>query len=725
LAESGEVVVSPVFSDCISGTKLRTFISVIHHGIDKITLVANSAGFGAIARLFVKKPEEIARSRAITHRVEGLGLDSLKEYRRLIALYCHPVVRAGGIFDQKTLPEMKQQKRCLPDEPEMRNVFVAFLNAALPLHRSTDIGKIDKPTVQKINRILNLVSRELLHFRGYVESFIDDKGFSLMITFGLRGSMFPNLVPNVALPAVINVMDVLSSEANVSCRMGSTFGNVHCGLLGANERHEYTVLGPSVNLAARLMTSELNHGLLVDESVRNVPGGDFSFERIGTVAAKGYARNIETYSPVLVGHVDQQPPDRPNSFVGRALEIDLILHEAKECSIGSKMVFLAGATGMGKSTLLARASTVIAEKAEEGSNKRIRLERLYGNSKTAKIPFAALGAFLDTIQKCHLMSSCRQHGLRSSPTRPTNILELFGIAYQDLHAAGDEALNDLPLCISQVLAYCFQDVDLLVIAIDDCHRLDKYSWRTLVKLMESTKGVFILAATTTLSPRGFQMDERTESLIFDTFQQDGRLSMLELDNFTFQEVETLVVEALKLGEVPRELLQNIYAESGGRPLFVKQVLDRLQGSEKHEQCADILLHRLDCLQFSERRCLTIAACLGNVFCLEDVEHILLDDTTGGDEAIPCAATLDVLVRSGIICSHVTATPDDNKVINKNDNKMYAAAGTGTATSTFYGFRDDRWRKKILEVTLKSAQQDVSRRVATRQNSGKSARTVKR
>jgi hypothetical protein len=715
-------VVSPVFSDCISGTKLRTFILVIHHGIDKITLVANSAGFGAIARLFVKKPEEIARSRAITHRVEGLGLESLKEYRRLIALYCHPVVRAGGTFDQKTLPGMKQQKRCLPDEPEMRNVFVAFLNAALPLHRSTDIGKIDKPTVQKINRILNLVSRELLHFRGYVESFIDDKGFSLMITFGLRGSMFPNLVPNVALPAVINVMDVLSSEANVSCRMGSTYGNVHCGLLGANQRHEYTVLGPSVNLAARLMTSELNHGLLVDESVRNVPGSDFSFERIGTVVAKGYARSIVTYSPVFVGHIDQQPPDRPNSFVGRDLEVDLILHEAKECSIGSKMMFLAGATGLGKSTLLARASTLMTEKAKEGSNKRIRLECLYGNSKTAKIPFAALGAFIDTIQKCKLMSSRRQDSLQSSPTRPTNILELFSIAYQDLPAADDEALNDLPQCISQVLAYCFQDIDLLVIAIDDSHRLDKYSWRTLVNLMESTKGVLILAATTTLSPRGFQMDDPTESLIFDTFQQDGRLSMLELDNFTFQEVETLVAEALKLGEVPREL-QNIYAESGGRPLFVKQVLDRLQGSEKHEQCADILLHRLDCLQFSERRCLTIAACLGNVFYLEDVAHILLDDTTGGDDEIPCLATLDVLVRSGIICSHVTAMPDDNKIIN-NDKRTNAAAGTGTATSTFYSFRDDRWRKKILEVTLKSAQQDVSRRVATRQNSGKSARTVK-
>jgi predicted ATPase len=192
--------------------------------------------------------------------------------------------------------------------------------------------------------------------------------------------------------------------------------------------------------------------------------------------------------------------------------------------------------------------------------------------------------------------------------------------------------------------------------------------------------------------------------------------MLELEDFTYQEVETLISESLKLDKVPNELLQSIYAESGGRPLFVQQVHDRLKGgSDMSDQCEDILLHRLDCLQFAERRCLTIAACLGNVFCLEDVEHILLDDT-GGDDAIPCSATLDVLVRSGIVCLHV-GLPE---VKDKNYNNVSQDATT--STTTYYSFRDDRWRQKILDLTLKSAQQDVSRRVG-RYHSHRSMKTV--
>jgi class 3 adenylate cyclase len=50
-----------------------------------------------------------------------------------------------------------------------------------------------------------------------------------------------------------------------SCGIGIATGDVFCGFVGAHHRCEWAVMGPSVNLAARLMGKAPVGTILIDD----------------------------------------------------------------------------------------------------------------------------------------------------------------------------------------------------------------------------------------------------------------------------------------------------------------------------------------------------------------------------------------------------------------------------------------------------------------------------
>ena len=72
-------------------------------------------------------------------------------------------------------------------------------------------------------------------------------------TFGLPGSTYEDNAAR-GLDSCLRVNAALKAQG-LAPRTGVTVGSAFCGLVGARYRCEYSVMGPSVNLAARLMTS--------------------------------------------------------------------------------------------------------------------------------------------------------------------------------------------------------------------------------------------------------------------------------------------------------------------------------------------------------------------------------------------------------------------------------------------------------------------------------------
>lgn len=148
----------------------------------------------------------------------------------------------------------------------------------------------------------------------------------------------------------------MKTELKVESRIGATFGKVYCGVVGGVRRHEFAVMGAAVNLAARLMSSKVNRGILVDEAVRDqADTARYGFSSLPPVEAKGYDKPVQILEPYVATAAGKQRKSRV-PLVGRTIEKETILSIARDIlnnplNSQSTMVYLMGESGMGKSAL--------------------------------------------------------------------------------------------------------------------------------------------------------------------------------------------------------------------------------------------------------------------------------------------------------------------------------------------------------------------------------------
>lgn len=385
-ASLGELHASPEALDIMSKSSLLVDEAITRNsnGIDKPALIARKN----LASFTVKKPKQQRRC-SVTHLWEGWDTDLLEDYRQLICSYAHQVIvdNEMNVSNHLYLSNSTAKQRQV-EEAELRFVYVMFIS--MPRIDCT-IGRdeeADKALFKLLNDILDLVSRELQRFHGHLRQFIvDDKGLVLIATFGLRGSTSPNLVAENALPATLVIHNALQTELNVFNRIGATVGNAYCGVVGGIKRHEYAVLGPSVNLAARLMSSPQNPGILVSEVVRARAGKLFAFDALPPVTAKGYENPVPIFEPL--SSLERRWGRNTSEFVGRTKEVNTILEVAKDTlkpMSPSRFVFLSADSGTGKTTLVVHVIEHLRKVMYKG-RKRHRIAKHVCRESDVLVPF--------------------------------------------------------------------------------------------------------------------------------------------------------------------------------------------------------------------------------------------------------------------------------------------------------------------------------------------------
>jgi adenylate cyclase len=103
-----------------------------------------------------------------------------------------------------------------------------------------------------------------------------------------------------AASEALNTQFAAEGLSPFAIRVGIHFGDAVVGNLGSAERMNYTVLGNSVNLAARLegLNKEYGTTILVSEAVRNRVEHCFRFNSIASVIAKGMTTKTRVYELV-------------------------------------------------------------------------------------------------------------------------------------------------------------------------------------------------------------------------------------------------------------------------------------------------------------------------------------------------------------------------------------------------------------------------------------------
>jgi adenylate cyclase len=91
-------------------------------------------------------------------------------------------------------------------------------------------------------------------------------------------------------------------EAPVAIRIGINTGNAVVGDIGSDQRVDYTVLGNTVNVAARLEEQVAGpNEIVVGEETARLAGGEFAFEPLGEVKLKGLTKGLAAFRVKLDG----------------------------------------------------------------------------------------------------------------------------------------------------------------------------------------------------------------------------------------------------------------------------------------------------------------------------------------------------------------------------------------------------------------------------------------
>jgi len=198
----------------------------------------------------------------------------------------------------------------------------------------------------------------IYHYEGSLNKLaVGDKGSVLLVLFG--APPFFHEDDEVRAVACALALQQVAERHDLEMRIGLAAGPLFAGPLGANQRREYTVIGDTVNLAARLMQKAKAGQVYVDASIQSKADRFFEYDDLGLLSVKGKTRPRQVF--LALGDKEQ---DREEQVMGYLLSTQELTGRDKEVAefdaladqvwTGSgQVLMLQGEAGVGKSRLLA------------------------------------------------------------------------------------------------------------------------------------------------------------------------------------------------------------------------------------------------------------------------------------------------------------------------------------------------------------------------------------
>ncbi len=523
--------------------------------------------------------------------------------------------------------------------------------------------------VETLHVFLRAAQEIINRYEGTINKLaVDDKGTVAIVLFGAPPFAHRD-DPERALRCALELQALIKTQG-LQLAIGATTGRVFAGPVGSETRREYTVMGDTVNLAARLMAAAGPGQIRCDyETYRNTRS-KLAFEFFDPIQVKGKAGLIRIYRPS--GEAGAQP-STGSVLVGRRAEMARLQAGLTDVQSGrSRVMIIEGEAGIGKSRLVEELIRMMREIGIAGLRGR-------GLSIEQRTPYRAwrdiFFSFFDledidpvTEQQQHVLSRLRDivPDLIERAPLLNDVLNL-NLPDSPLTASLDanlrhESLTSLLLALLRAWAM----EQPLTLILEDAQWLDSLSWDLTVQVARAltvARAPLLLAVVMRpLEDERIQVEPQLLAGLPGT-------ERLTLDSLSPEEIVTLAAARLGVAvvDLPAVVVQLLHTRAGGNPFFAEEIVNALRdneiitvttedGTTRYTASGDaervaqtlpdtiqgIVLSRIDRLQPEEQLALKVAAVIGRTFAYAPLHDTLGEHMEVSDRLL--RSHLDVLAH---------------------------------------------------------------------------------
>jgi class 3 adenylate cyclase/tetratricopeptide (TPR) repeat protein len=412
-------------------------------------------------------------------------------------------------------------------------------------------------------------------------------------------------------------------------RQGLNTGLVVVGSIGSDLRMDYTAVGDTTNVAARLQQAADPGRIVISEGTHRLVSGYFHLRPLEPLALKGKAETVGAWEVVAArqtrSRLEVEAERGLTPFVGREPELTLLIDRFEQARAGQgQVVFIAGEPGIGKSRLLLEFRQRLGDAATWVEGRAMSFGR--------SIAFHPLIDLLkhtfrleETDDEAAIVGKIEASVLRlGDDLRPT----LPWLRYLLAVDPGDPAVGALDPQLRR--AELFHAVRRLllraaqvrpqVVVYEDAHWMDQATEEYIDLMADSIATSRVLTVLTYRPGYAPPFGERT---------YHTRIALRTLSG----EDSAQMARAMLAAEALPEDLQTLIAQKAeGNPFFVEEVVKSLQeiGALRRQgegyvlarrldeilvpdTIQDVIMARIDRLEDAPKRTLQVAAVIGREF----------------------------------------------------------------------------------------------------------------
>ena len=533
-----------------------------------------------------------------------------------------------------------------PPEPqaERRPVTVLFADAVGSTAFAERAG--DEAAYRFVQDCVALMSAAVERHGGTITQF---RGDGVMALFGAPIAHEDSAVR--AATAALEMRDslaVLATERGCSFRIGLSTGPVVVGRVGDDVLMDYTAIGDTANVAARMEAAAPPGSVLLSDSTWRAVRQYVECRSAGELDVKGKSAPVSAHEAVrrrpIRTRLEAAVERGLGPFVGRGRELDVLLGHVDALASGrGHIIELTGEAGIGKSRLLLELHRRLPE-----SVGWIEGHCSASGAETPYLPIADMlrNAFAVEENDDREVIQQRVDSAAASWSEDARLTIPYLKYLLDIDPGDDSVRTaDARLRRAGILDALRVSVSDAarrqprVIVIEDVHWADAASIDALDALADVTEATPILLLTTSRPGPASPFDRRSSH------------SRVALDGISEEATTAMAAGVLDVEIVPEDVAALIASRSDGNPLFVEELTASLveaglvvrddgplrlarpaETIDVPDTLQDVILARIDRLAREARDALQLAAVIGREFTVRLLDRLAgLPD--GLDEAL--------------------------------------------------------------------------------------------